>query len=407
MIHICFGIHDGNGKYSKYMAATICSVIRNTKEKIVFHVLHDDTLNKELRNLLEGMILQYDSADISFYRIDIDEKRFEKYDLKRFTVGTLFKLMICAQLKDFADRVIYLDSDIIVNLDILELWNQDLEGKLIGAVCMPPKVEAIWPLLSKKIIDRQEYFNTGLMVLDIKKINETHKMWDECIDFILNRPDLWRAPDQDAITYLFRGEIKDMDNKFNVRVSDYRKNPEGEECIFHFIADSPRDTFEFLPDRLFFESLRMTPWGTDDLIVEHYEKRLAEKDKQKDVVYKLMKEVYGLPAKKKVFWGIRGDIHSEIMDRIPLKEGDYFVDKNPEYWGNEHMGATVYSPEVLKDEDIENTIVVVTVFRYNEIKPVLESYGFIENKNFFNGKYLLPEKLTYTFSGERENKWDL
>lgn len=56
-IHICFGIHDGNGKYSKYMAATMCSVLRTTNNDVAFHVLHDDSLDCNYRKVLENMVL--------------------------------------------------------------------------------------------------------------------------------------------------------------------------------------------------------------------------------------------------------------------------------------------------------------------------------------------------------------
>ncbi len=407
MMDICFGIHDNNGKYSKYMAATMCSIISNTSEEITFHVLHDSSLDFTLQKNLTDMLDRHEKVNLKFYKMDIDESLFENYDLKRFTVGTLFKLKICEQLTDVTDKAIYLDSDIVVNLDIKELWDQELDDKSIGAVHLPIMYEAIVPLLKNRIVPQEEYFNTGLMLLNIKKINKKYRMWEECLEFILNHPELWRAPDQDAISYIFRGDIKGIPDKYNVRVSDYRKAPGNEKCIFHFIADSPRDTYESLPDRLFLDALRMTPWGTDDLILEHYEKRLAEKDLQKDVVYKLMKAVYSESSSKKVFWGVRGDIHEEIMNKLPINEGDYFVDKNKAKWGDKHMGLEIKSPDVLKDEDVNNTVVIVTVFRYNEIRPVLESYGYKENENFFNGKYLLPEKITYTMSGERDNKWDL
>lgn len=405
MIHICFGIHDENGKYTKYMATAMCSIMRNTHKRVTFHIFHDHTLKVELQSKLKSMTRSLKEADIEFYKVDIDEKKFEQYNLKRFTVGTLYKLMICDRLADITDRIIYLDSDIIVNLDIVELWQQDLYGKKIGAVCLPPKDKSIFPLLSKGIIGENEYFNTGVMLLDVKEINKTHHMWDECIAFVLHKPELWRAPDQDAITYIFRGEIYQLPSVYNIKASEYRKTGGTEKCVFHFIADRPLDTLEFLPDRLFLKSFRMTPWGTDNFILEHYGKRIKEKDEQKEAVYRLLKAVYS--DKKKIFWGIRGDIHDEIMNRIPWKEGDYFVDSNKAHWGKFHKAGKVFAPDVIKKEDSNNTIVIVTVFRYNEIKPKLESFGYKENVNFFNGKYLLPEEMTYTLNGERENKWDL
>jgi|GEM_PF-3593061 len=403
-IHICFGIHDATGKYSKYAAVTMVSILENTASSIVFHIVHDDTLSEENRKKLDDTIRNY-SSSINYHRVSLDEKQYEGYDLARFTIGTLFKLMICNELKEDTERVIYLDSDIVVNLDIKELWNEDLDGKLMGACSL--KMASGWPLLEKRIIGEDDYFNTGVILMDIDAINRKHDLWEECIDFILEKPDLWRAPDQDAITYVFRGEIKKLDVKYNSRVYKCRENSITDRRIYHFVADSPRDVFCYEPDRLFYNAFRKTPWGTEDAVIEHYEKRLEEKDYQKQVVYDLMKQIYEHPEKKKVFWGIGGAIHEGIMKRIPWKQGDYFVDSKSAVWNRQHGRGTVYPPNQLENENPEDTIVIVTIFRYKEVKPFLEKLGFKENVNFFNGKYLLPESATMLCAGERDNKWDL
>ena len=59
MIHICFGIHDANGIYSKYTASAICSVFENTSAKITVHLIHDDTLNEECLNRFKLLAKKY------------------------------------------------------------------------------------------------------------------------------------------------------------------------------------------------------------------------------------------------------------------------------------------------------------------------------------------------------------
>lgn len=403
-IHICFGIHDATGKYCKYMAVTMVSILTNTDSEVVFHVIHDDTLTIENQDRLNQTVNNY-SGMIRYHKVSLDEKKYENYDLDRFTIGTLFRLMICNEIKEETGRVIYLDSDIVVNLDIKELWDEELDGYLMGGCAL--KVSSGWPLIEKGIVSEDDYFNTGVLIMDLEAINKKHDLWDECIRFILEKPELWRAPDQDAITYVFRGEIKKLDNKYNSRVYLCRKNGVSDKRIYHFVGDSPRDVFDYLPDWLFFEALKKTPWGKEEIIINHYEKRIVEKDQQKRVVYELMKQVYEHPEKKKIFWGAGGSIHDIIMDMIPWTDGDYYVDSKVKLWDQPHRQGVVFSPEQLEQEDPEKTIVIVTIFRYKEVKPILEKYGYVENVNFFNGKFLLPESATVFCSGERDNKWDL
>ena len=47
-------------------------------------------------------------------------------------MGCLFRLLIPDLLE--CPKVIYFDCDVLVNLDIRELWDIDLEGNCIGGV---------------------------------------------------------------------------------------------------------------------------------------------------------------------------------------------------------------------------------------------------------------------------------
>ena len=62
MIHVCFGLFDKTGRYSKFTGTTICSIFANTKSEVTTHILHDDTLTADNREKIfacrrEGMIL--------------------------------------------------------------------------------------------------------------------------------------------------------------------------------------------------------------------------------------------------------------------------------------------------------------------------------------------------------------
>ena len=52
----------------------------------------------------------------------------------RFTVGALYRLFVPQVLPNTVNKIIYLDSDLIVNLDIKELWQIELDDKILAAV---------------------------------------------------------------------------------------------------------------------------------------------------------------------------------------------------------------------------------------------------------------------------------
>ena len=49
MIHVCFGLHDGDGRYSKFTGTMITSIFANTTAQVTAHILHDATLTASTR----------------------------------------------------------------------------------------------------------------------------------------------------------------------------------------------------------------------------------------------------------------------------------------------------------------------------------------------------------------------
>ena len=70
-IHICLGIHDKDGNYSVWAGTTMQSIVENTKAPIVFHILHDDTLNEINKNKL-SFIADNSGNDIEFHHFNSD-----------------------------------------------------------------------------------------------------------------------------------------------------------------------------------------------------------------------------------------------------------------------------------------------------------------------------------------------
>ena len=64
----------------------------------------------------------------------------------------------------------------------------------------------------------------------------------------------------------------------------------------------------------------------------------------------------------------------------------YFIDDYEGEFGYDGLKKAVYNYKHLEKENKENTIVIITDTRkYEEIKELLEGYGWIENIHFFNG----------------------
>ena len=76
---------------------------------------------------------QFPNMNLRFTNVD---RELAGYDLStnnaHISVETYYRFLI-QKVLPFYDKVLYLDSDIIINGDIAKLYNIDLQGKLLGA----------------------------------------------------------------------------------------------------------------------------------------------------------------------------------------------------------------------------------------------------------------------------------
>jgi len=104
-----------------------------------------------------------------------------------------YRLFIGSIFKNY-DKLIYLDSDLVINTDIADLLQTDIQGKTVGAVVDFPitssyKIDSeYWNNLYKYITDIldikniNEYFNSGVLLIDLTKIitNAYEEQFIEC-----------------------------------------------------------------------------------------------------------------------------------------------------------------------------------------------------------------------------------
>lgn len=104
-----------------------------------------------------------------------------------------------------ADRLLYLDSDIVVDQNVTPLLNLDLEGNTIGAV-----IDA----------ETGDDFNAGVLLIDAKKWREdqvTEKIWD----LATTNDQALRFADQGLLNDYFGDHYLHLDPKYNYLVGTY------------------------------------------------------------------------------------------------------------------------------------------------------------------------------------------
>ena len=267
-IHVVLTIFDPRGDYSRHAGVVLLSMFTNTNSSICVHILHDDTLNKDNREkfieLAEKYKQELDFIDISMniskLSVDVDKLT------RRFTRGSLYRLFIQDLL--LVDKVIYLDCDVVVELDIKELWDIDLNDCRAGVVFEGEMARGNGGNSKRRFfcryagIDEERYFNSGVLILNLKKISEDMNICALASEFFLRYPDTI-VPDQDFLNRVFQENMREIDNKFNYFVIGI-DDPNMKGKLWHYNKMKPWEISKGLQtDALYWRYFSMTPWCSD------------------------------------------------------------------------------------------------------------------------------------------------
>ncbi|MCQ2160850.1 MAG: glycosyltransferase family 8 protein [Bacteroidales bacterium] len=211
--------------FAGYAMIMLCSLFENNNYPIKVFVLTDElseentelfiTLSKKYNNSLEilhpGRILR------EVYGIDIND-----LPANRWNPIVYYKLTIPLILPREVGRCLFLDVDLIVNDQILELFNYKLEDHMVIAACD----DNGW---SRKHASRlglpmgSYYINSGVMLCDVDKWRLMEQQ-DSVINTVKkNAPVLHN--EQDVIALYFKNNITLLPIKWNMTTFYYRREP--------------------------------------------------------------------------------------------------------------------------------------------------------------------------------------
>lgn len=263
-LNIVIASYDPTGQYTRHAGVLCESILSNTYSKVCIHILHDDTLTSANKSNLQTVVDSH-SQEINF--VDVTEPiKNINIDIDRitqnFTRGSIFRLLIPNIIN--VSKVIYLDCDIVVNLDINELWKMDISDKSIaGVLDMSSMNKCIKTANGTQILGN--YINSGVLLMNLERIRETHYLIEEAISFFKNTKS--ELPDQDFLNMIFKDDILYLDNKFNYEPKESNSLTDLHGYIWHFVGFAkPWNMFTGAEaDYLYWDYLSHTPWR-DELI---------------------------------------------------------------------------------------------------------------------------------------------
>ena len=293
-IALCFCSSD---KYAPYCGVTIQSILENSSKEFNYDVLimeHDITDRNKF--LLLKLIKNYDNVSIRFVNMKSCVDTIKVNTWAHFSIVACFKLFLMSNAFSEYEKIITLDTDLIVTKDIATLFNYDISPYYLGAVddiimkmhvqnekmtsgfapYMPVK-QYICEYLNFGSYDK--YYNTGVAILNLKKCRE-EGLFQEA--FYKLKTKGYTYQEQDTLNELCAGHILELGLQWNVvgteqikRICDtldqdivlQYKHALQDPYIVHFAGGLKPWIHNNIPfSDLFFKYAKHTPWYESILV---------------------------------------------------------------------------------------------------------------------------------------------
>src|SRR4051794_11393946 len=250
----------------------------NRASDIVVHFLHDDRLARDDRENL-GALVQSAGAGWDPIEVPQDATAMFPYT-ERYGYSAWYRILLPDVLRD-VDRVLYLDSDLLIVDRLHGLYDVALGDACLAAVTQPTLPSMLSRLRETLgLPDAASYFNSGVMTLDLERLREGRYV-DQVLAFITGERGPMPWADQDPLNAVLHRQRLHLGPRWNLMTPVFELPAEmlpwtadeidaaiAAPAIVHFIG--PYKPWHYRcrhPYRSqYFEYLSSTPWS--DRVIE-------------------------------------------------------------------------------------------------------------------------------------------
>lgn len=209
-----------DSKFAPYCSVAICSLISNASPEREYYVyVFQDSLSGSDITILEEMStenVQVRCLDVSGHvRPDL------MYESDIYPRPIYFRLFIPELLPQF-EKVIYLDSDVVVVSDVAELWEIDMKEMVIGAVQDIQHRKRQKEVSAQLGMNAWKYFNSGVLLINCRAFRE-EQIKERCFYLLANHKK-FLLPDQDALNLACLNKVYYLPARWNL-LTYYGRQP--------------------------------------------------------------------------------------------------------------------------------------------------------------------------------------
>lgn len=267
VIPIFFAIDDG---YIPFLAVAIKSLIENASKEYeyIIKVLHTNVKEKNVRKIkkFETENVNIEFVNLSYYIKKVQDKLYTR---DYYTNTTYFRMFL-PELYPQYDKVLYLDSDIVVLGDISQLYNTEIGTNLVAAapddIIQYNKVFQEYAEKVVGVVKYQNYFNAGILLMNLDQLRKFN--FQDKFLYLLGTVKFSVAQDQDYLNRLCKGRVTLINSQWDVMPVVNRKINKEDIKIIHY-------------------NFAYKPWRFEDVQYKEYFWEYARKTEFLDEIQKI------------------------------------------------------------------------------------------------------------------------
>ena len=232
-------------RYAMPMTVAAHSALHHLARDCVveLHILDGGISLKNQNRSKEVLLRAHPLVEIFWRNANLDD--YQELNVGIYSKSSMIRLLVPQLFSEDVERVLYIDSDVVVNDDISQLWHFRLDSLPVWAVndglpgAFKNSITDRFPEVDAR--DNALYFNSGVLLINLPEWR-SQKISERALEFLKEHSQKLSFPDQDALNAVIAGHWGQLPNRWNMQV--YRINQPygasaGERGIVHYTTFKP------------------------------------------------------------------------------------------------------------------------------------------------------------------------
>ena len=383
-----------NNEYSKYFSVALQSLINKSNQQLFYDII---VFSSDISTRNKSLLSETLPNNFSLRIFDVTNilKDIKLHTMKYWSVDMYYRIIIPIIMPDY-DKVLYVDSDVIFNNDISNIFDIDFCDKKLLAVSDSFNLVSAFKeseerneyiKVSLGLTECDIYFNSGVLLFNIHSFNKQEYL--ETIKTAFNKIKKTYCPDQDILNFMFKGQVKIINQKWNLQyhlpifhkkdiphikkscLDEYNKAFQAPVIIHYTSPVKPWNAPQEELAEVFWKFARQTVFY-EEILSSMYKNEIYESRYATNLYLMLQSN------KKIIFWGASLYLEN-FLKKYEINKKFYpniigIIDKNKSKTGSFLGDYQIFSPEILKECEADEIILTVINSlneRYEEVKKYL------------------------------------